>query len=195
VHTFCGPQAHVLNPATSVHKVPHLRMRRPCAVPQELSPQCAWARAASSSGAPRFLSDNILALERDLPGRPTQHWSDLWSQVSLLLLVPVTFPQRPHLVRAMSMPHMHAVHTYAIYLNMARGAEVHRRALGCARWCSALERVRRNKRFPLLPQKYRHADGFRNRIQAAQVSAGPVAVWHHIVAHGQPLMQRNSEAT
>ncbi len=91
MHTLCGTQAHVLNHATSVHKVPHLRMRRPSAVPQELSPQCAWARAASSSGAPRFLSDNILALERDLPGRPTQHWSDLWSQVSFLLLVLVTY--------------------------------------------------------------------------------------------------------
>ena len=183
---LCGPQAPVLTSATSGHKLPQLRMRRPSATPQELSPQCAWARAASSSGAPRFLSEKILALERDSPGRHMQHWSDLWSQVSLLLLC-----LSPNLY-AHPQCRCSTVYTYAIYMNMVRGPEVDRRALRCAQRCPAPGRARRRGRFPRSPQATRHAGELCIRTQAAQVSAGPVAVWLHTVAHGLPLMQRIS---
>lgn len=34
-------------------------------------PTCAFAREAAKSGAPRFLADNILALELEMPIRTT----------------------------------------------------------------------------------------------------------------------------
>ena len=60
---------------------PALHARRPSATPGALRPTCAWARAAAASGAPRFLAENILALERDVPARPALRFGDAGAQV------------------------------------------------------------------------------------------------------------------
>ena len=60
---------------------PALHARRPSATPGALRPICAWARAAAASGAPRFLAENVLALERDVPGGPALRFGDAGAQV------------------------------------------------------------------------------------------------------------------
>ena len=70
------------NPAASAPRDgPALHARRPSATPGALRPTCAWARAAAASGALRFLAENVLALERDVPAGPALRFGDAGAQV------------------------------------------------------------------------------------------------------------------
>ncbi|KAK9819166.1 hypothetical protein WJX81_001387 [Elliptochloris bilobata] len=62
---------------------PAMHARRPSATPGALRPTCAWARAAAASGAPRFLAENILVLERDVPARAALGFDDPGAQAAL----------------------------------------------------------------------------------------------------------------